>query len=97
MPNRILSIILIVVFVNFILAPTVISLLDNPTDVSIVFNLNEEENNEIESVNDNQLETLQVENLLTICFGFSLKTNKAHNKSYSNFFLKLHLPPPELS
>ena len=77
MLKKSLSIILLIVFVNFILTPTIISLLDSSNDISSVFSLNE----------DNEDSIIE----------FALLLNQRYGELSSNFFPKLHLPPPEFS
>ncbi|MDY7394620.1 hypothetical protein UMM65_05160 [Aureibaculum sp. 2210JD6-5] len=97
MLKNILSIILLVVFANFIIAPTVISLVDDATDISLVFNLNEEENKEKESEKDKEIKLFQIENLNHSFRDFSGKLYELYKANYSKHYLKLHLPPPEFS
>lgn len=97
MLKNILSIILLIVFANFIVAPTVISLVDEAADVSSVFSLNEEENKEKESEKDKEIKLLGSESPYNSFKGISIKTIKLYKKNYSKHYLKLHLPPPELS
>ena len=97
MIKNILSIILLVVFVNFIVAPTIISLADENADISLVFNVNEEENKEKESEKDVEIKLLQTESLQKSFTGFSVSNNKLYKENYPKHFMKLHSPPPELS
>ncbi len=97
MLKRFLSIILLTVFANFIVAPTIVSLVDNTADVSVVFSLNEEENNKKESEQDKEIKILQLENPYDSFMDFSGKIVKFCKENYSKHHLKLHLPPPELS
>lgn len=85
------------VFANFIVAPTVISLMENGADVSLVFNLNEEESKEKESEKDTEIKLFQIENPNDSFMDFSGKIVEIYKKNYSRHYLKLHLPPPELS
>jgi len=97
MLKKLLSIILLVVFVNFIVAPTVISLVDNDIDVSMVFNLNEEEKKENESEKDQEIKLHQVENLSDSLIEVSGKIVNCCYKNYTKHYIKLHVPPPEHS
>ncbi|MET2986379.1 hypothetical protein [Aureibaculum conchae] len=97
MLKNILSIILLLVFANFIVAPSIISMTDNDIDVSMVFSLNEEEKKEKESEKDTEIKLLHIENPFSSFMEVSVKIIKLCNENYSKHYLKLHLPPPEFS
>ncbi len=97
MLKNIFSIVLLIVFTNSIVAPTIISLVDDTADVSLVFNLNEEENKEKESEKDIEIKLLQLENSSDSFMGYSVEISNLYEKNYTKYYLKLHLPPPELS
>lgn len=91
------SIILLLVFATFIVAPTVISLIDKNADVSLIFSLNEEESKEKESEKDIEIKLLQIETPSDSFMDFSEKIAKLCQENYARHYLKLHLPPPEFS
>ncbi|MBJ2174045.1 hypothetical protein JBL43_07345 [Aureibaculum sp. A20] len=97
MLKKSLSIILLVVFVNFILTPTIISLLDSSNDISSVFSLNEEEKKENELEKDIKIKIFQNENNEDFISEFALLSNQRYGELSSNYFPKLLLPPPEFS
>lgn len=97
MLKKFFSIVLLVVFANFILAPSVISLLDKKADITVFFNVNEEENKEKESEKDNKLKVFQVDNSEKSLLALSKNYNKPYKEGYCKYFAELHLPPPEFS
>ncbi|QCX40852.1 hypothetical protein FF125_21280 [Aureibaculum algae] len=97
MLKKSLSIILLIVFVNFILTPTIISLLDSSNDISSVFSLNEEEKKGSEVEKDVKIKIFQNEDNEDSIIEFALLLNQRYGELSSNFFPKLHLPPPEFS
>ena len=91
------SIILLLVFATFIVAPTVISLIDKNADVSLIFSLNEEESKEKESEKDKEIELFQIEKPHNSLMDFSGKRYELYKANYTKHYKKLHLPPPEFS
>jgi len=91
------AIFLFVVFANFIVAPTVISIVDANADVSMVFNVNEEEHKENEFEKDELLKILHLEIIDVSLLDVSNMNNEHFHHLYSTHYQKLHLPPPELS
>ena len=90
MLKKSLSIILLVVFVNFILTPTIISLLDSSNDISSVFSLNEEEKKESEVEKDIKTKIFQNEDNNDSIMEFTILPIGSYGELSSNFFPKLH-------
>lgn len=98
MPRNVVSIILTLIFVAFLTAPTIIKLIDNSVDISIFYSSSTQEedkgvekNNDVEilfysfiSTDSNSFST-EKENSLEYCF-----------KNYPKPHLNLISPPPEL-
>jgi transposase-like protein len=77
-------------------APTIISVVESTFDVSVFFDINEEENQENDSSKKLEVEfaesNMSTESLIT---SEERKSTNHYSESYSKFFLKLHSPPPE--
>jgi len=98
MPRNIVSIILTLIFVAFLAAPTIIKLIDNSVDVSIFYSSSsQEEEKGVEKNND-------IEILLTSFISSDLNSFSTENensleycfKTYPKPHLNLIIPPPEL-
>ncbi|RPD96569.1 hypothetical protein EGM88_09390 [Aureibaculum marinum] len=95
MSKNIFSIFLLVVFVNFIVAPTIISLVDSATDVSSVFSVNEEEKKENKE-DDTKNKVFHSEENEGSVLKFSKLQKHLYRILISKYFPKLLLQPPQL-
>ncbi|NLP59268.1 hypothetical protein [Lutibacter sp. B1] len=97
MSKKIISIFFSFVIIIFIVVPTAVIVLENNIDVSVTFDIGEEENKESESFKDFELKFLSVEKNL-----FILAKNERKNffknqvKKYSQLHIESISPPPEL-
>ncbi|RSK41642.1 hypothetical protein [Mangrovimonas spongiae] len=97
MPKTRIAIFFSIIFMMFLVAPTVISVIEDTYDLTIFYSVNEEENKEQNEVQKN-LEVKYLENL-----GFSsvFWDNDENNsfsyylKNYSPLVLECVSPPPE--
>ncbi len=97
MYRKIVSLILSIFFLVFLVAPTIIVMVDDSVDVSLFYAVSEEEDNCIEKNKD-------IEVLFTDCHTFLLafvSNNKVndiiyYNKKYSKPHLNLISPPPDI-
>ena len=94
MLKNILSIILLVVFTNFIVVPTAISLVENTVNISQVFDLGEEEKKESLEVQEIEL-TNDTDKELTNCNLGKESISEYFLKNYDSLSIQLPLPPPE--
>jgi ferric iron reductase protein FhuF len=86
------------IFTLLITVPTVLFIVEDTVDVSILFDVNEEENKEKES--NKTLELIVIETKDESHFILSYKTNKKSSyyvKNYTTFSLENFSPPPEYS
>ena len=95
MVKKIVTIFFLLVFVNFILAPTFIKLIDNSVDISEVYNIPEEEKNSKE-IKDIEILFFEFNNRLDEEV-FSLKntTSYYYFKNYIKPHINLISPPPK--
>lgn len=94
MLKNIFSIILLIVFANFIVAPTIISMVDNTADVYMLFSLSEEEKKESIEIQEIEL-THYTSKEITNCDTEKESTSEYVVKNYNPFSIQLPLPPPE--
>jgi hypothetical protein len=84
-----------ILFLTFIIAPTVISLVDSSVDISFIYSNSEEEssNKQVEKVKI----ILSPFNINNLVFSSTIKVSAlAHtNKNYTKPYLNLVFPPPE--
>ncbi|ULC59589.1 hypothetical protein MBM09_01105 [Flaviramulus sp. BrNp1-15] len=96
MPKSLTSIILSVIFMMFLVAPTVISIIDDSVDISVFYTSSEEEEKGIDKNKD--VEVL-VYHLNTIESCFFSNEQESHTgyffKNYPKPHLNLISPPPE--
>jgi hypothetical protein len=97
MPRNKISIILSMIFLLFLVTPTVIAIVDDSIDISIFYAMSEEEENGIEKNKIDEVLILQANTLE--CF-FGNKKVKRHSayffKNYQKPHLNLISPPPDL-
>jgi hypothetical protein len=97
MPRNLVSILLTLIFVGFLTAPTIIKLVDDSVDISIFYTTSSpEEDKGIEK--NNNIEVFFT-SLFMSDLDFSSKENKNnlgfYFKNYSKTLLNLISPPPE--
>jgi hypothetical protein len=84
--------------VLFLLAPTVISMIEKNHDVSVFFDVNEEENKESESSKNLEIVVVHTENYKhLLLFSNSSKNKFYYNTSHYQFHTECISPPPEFS
>ncbi|WP_072556629.1 hypothetical protein [Tenacibaculum todarodis] len=87
----------LLLFTSLIVAPTIISLVDNTQDITILLNLNEEE----ESTGKVSLKDVKINTTTSNSFLFNRIQKKKNvrftTKNYVSEYPKLDTPPPELS
>lgn len=83
------------VFLSFIIAPTVISMVDNSIDISFIYSNSEEESENLKI--EKQKIVLAVLKLNDFTFSTSKKVSALshQNKNYSKPYLNMVFPPPE--
>jgi len=95
---KLFSYILSFIFITFLFAPTVISLIDRNVDVSIAYNVNEEESSSKNQINLEYTIENMVSNYESIHF---LQIRKVHGHYYKEngykVFLSISLPPPKIA
>tara|TARA_B100000929_G_scaffold285515_1_gene269238 strand:- start:579 stop:869 length:291 start_codon:yes stop_codon:yes gene_type:complete len=86
------------IFITFLLTPTVISLIDRNVDISIAYNVNEEESSSKNQISlEYRLEEI-VSNYESIHFLQIRKINGHYYKENGyKVFLSISLPPPKLA
>ena len=86
-----------IVFLSFIIAPTVITLVDNSIDVSFIYSNSEEESENLKIGK----EKLVVSSININEFNFSATEKDSvlihKNKNYTKPYLSMVFPPPEYS
>ena len=95
MINRI-AIVLTFIFTLLIVAPTVLSVVEKNFDISILFNISEEENNQKEISKTFDLKFSETKTSLSL-FNSLVKKNSFdyHLKIYADISLENSSPPPE--
>lgn len=97
MNKNILAIFFSIVFVSLITAPTLLVLLDDSIDISLIYDISEEEE-EKSSEKNKELEVFVVE-FPSELNGYKTSKSKAHTeqafKTYPKPHLNLISPPPE--
>lgn len=87
----------LLLFTSLIVAPTIISLVDNTQDITILLNLNEEE----ESTGKVSLKDVKINTTTSNSFLFNRIQKKKNvrftTKNYVSEYSKLDTPPPEFS
>lgn len=97
MPKARISIFFSIIFTMFIVAPTVISAIEDNYDLSIFYSVNEEENKEQNEISK-KLEVKFVENLglASVFWDFNEKNSfNFYLKNYTPLTLECTSPPPE--
>lgn len=94
--NTKIAIVLTFVFGSFIISPTIISIVEKNFDVSILFNINEEENNQKETSKTFDLKLSDSNTALSLFNAFS-KSNLLgfYSKKYASISQENNSPPPE--
>ncbi|WP_418644211.1 hypothetical protein [Tenacibaculum insulae] len=87
-----------ILFMSMIVAPTIITLIDQDQDISIFLNLTEEEEENQAKKNTKEIKIYSATNSDI----FFIKTQKIKNviylsKNYVSEFLKITTPPPEFA
>ena len=96
MPKNLISIILSVIFVVFLVAPTVIAIIDDSVDISVFYTSSEEEEKGIDKNKDVEV-LVYYSNTLESCFISNEQENHTGYffKNYPKPHLNLISPPPE--
>ncbi len=97
MPKARISIFFSLIFTMFIVAPTIISVIEDAYDLSIFYSLNEEENKEQNEISK-KLEIKFLDNLGIASVFWDFEENSLFNlylKNYTPLSLECASPPPE--
>lgn len=89
------SIILLVIFASFVVTPTVVSMMDCDADISVVFNVSEEENKERETQEDKEIEISQIVDPNYPNIEFSGIDYAFYTLHYTQHYAILNAPPPK--
>ncbi|MFC7356061.1 hypothetical protein ACFQO1_00050 [Jejudonia soesokkakensis] len=93
---RIKSTLLLLIFVAFIAAPSVVALYNHDADVSIFYSMNEEENkNGLEIEKEITFEEHSLIDTSGILFGKRTTSNFGYLMNFSDWDLETISPPPE--
>lgn len=91
-----ITLLLLVSFTIFILAPTAIMILDSSYDVSYFYNLNEEENKNNETLKKYEFEVFDLNKYILLgFFNDEAEQSKFYYKDYTSLYLECFSPPPE--
>jgi hypothetical protein len=91
-----IAIVFTIIFTLFIVSPTVLSVVEDSFDISILFNVGEEENNQKEISKNFDLKISEIKK--TDSLFNSLKKRNSLNyrlKKYTDIYQKNTYPPPE--
>ncbi|MCK0130335.1 hypothetical protein MWU59_02370 [Flavobacteriaceae bacterium F08102] len=91
------AIFLFLVFANFIVTPTIVSMVDTSADISMVFNVNEEEHKQNELEKDEMVKLFHVASSAIFLPKVAGTLNDSFQDMYTTCSLKQLLPPPEHS
>ncbi|MEE9406448.1 MAG: hypothetical protein V3V28_00095 [Polaribacter sp.] len=95
MRNR-TAIVLTFIFTLFIVSPTIISVVEKSFDVSILFSMNEEENNQKETSKNLDIEFSETKASLPLFSTLNKSTLfNFYSKKYASISLENSSPPPE--
>ena len=79
-----------------IATPSLILVVEDSFDISIIVDINEEENTEKESKKNLEIDVFQMHNLVETYLDSENKTKSEYYfRSYGKLYKKLHSPPPE--
>ncbi|XCF06645.1 hypothetical protein ABI125_02015 [Tamlana crocina] len=96
MLKQIVSICFTTLFVLFLMAPTVVSLLDDSVDVSVFYTTSEEEEKGAKKISEKELLCHEMgETNLNVFLGDNELDLEYYQKKYPNPHLKLNSPPPK--
>lgn len=91
-----IALLLLSTFIMSVTIPTIVSLLDNNSDISIFNNINEEENKEKETSKDAETKIIEIQGSDISLYGLELSdSTRFYLKNYAKPYLNLRLPPPE--
>ncbi|MFL1010720.1 hypothetical protein [Flavisericum labens] len=97
MLRQILSMFFTGVFVLFLMAPTVVAMLDDSVDVSVFFTTSEEEEKGGKKNTEKELLCYEMDTTdLDFAFGDNEHNVEYYQKKYPNPHLKLTSPPPKV-
>ena len=91
-----IAIVFTIIFTLFIVSPTILSVVEDSFDISILFNVGEEENNQKEISKNFDLKSSEIKK--TDSLFNSLKKRNSLNyrlKKYTDIYQKNTYPPPE--
>ena len=87
---------LLSIFMLSATAPTVVSLIDENSDISFLIDVNEEESNEKESSKDSEIKIVELNTTNLSLYGLELfGLMNFYLKNYAKPYLNLLSPPPE--
>ena len=96
MYKKVISIFFLFSFTVFMVAPTVISVMDSSYNISYFFSLNEEENKSNETLKKFEFEVFDLDKYLIAEFKSDIKHHLGYySKLYTTLSLESVSPPPE--
>lgn len=96
MRKKAISIFFLFSFTVFMVAPTVMSVLDSSYDISYFYSLNEEENKSNETLKKFEFEVFDLERYLITSFKSNEESHSGYYlKNYTTLSLECLSPPPE--
>ena len=99
MNKTVITLIFSLIFVSFTVAPSILVIVDDTYDISILISSSEEEEKKgEEKVKDFEIELLVENAIEDSMYNTSLmKLLNTHSENYSSLFKELTSPPPEIS
>ena len=96
--KKVIAQFLLVIFIGFIIAPSVVSLIDSDVDISYFMNITEEEIKELKTSKEGKVNIDELSKLYTSFFSINfLNKTSFFIKGYSKVYLNLLSPPPKLA
>ena len=94
--NKKIAIVLAFVFGSFIASPTIISMVEKNFDISILFSIGEEENNQNETLKTFDLKLPEINTTLSLFCSFCKSSLfDFYSKKYASISKENSSPPPE--
>lgn len=91
-----ITLFLLVSFTLFIVAPSVIMVLDSSYDISYFYNLNEEENKNSETLKKYEFKVFDLNKYILLGFyNDRVDQSKFYFTNYTSLYLECFSPPPE--
>jgi len=96
MKKTILAIVFSIIFVSFTLVPSILSIVDDTYNISLLISSSEEEEKKgEEKIKDLKIKALSREKAEYVTFSKLARLLSTHSENYSSLFKELISPPPE--